>query len=85
MADGQSSNPSGYKINMSRCLWPNLPLNVVSPFESYPTFKGEKIKIFLLTLTPEHKEEKHKHQNEQISHIIKGKIKMRIGEEELVR
>jgi quercetin dioxygenase-like cupin family protein len=82
MADGQSNNPSGDKKNMSCYSWQNLPLNVISPFKSYRTFKGEKIKVLLLTLHPGHIGEKHRHQSEQISYILKGKMKVKLGEKE---
>jgi quercetin dioxygenase-like cupin family protein len=67
---------------MSCYSWEDLPLNRVSPFKSFRIFKGEKIKLLLLILQPGHIGEKHKHDSEQISHILKGKIKVKIGEEE---
>jgi quercetin dioxygenase-like cupin family protein len=69
---------------MSCYSWENLPLEKVSPFKSFQTFKGEKIKVLLLTLQPGHIGEKHQHDSEQISHILKGKIKVKIGEEERI-
>ena len=82
MVDGQSNNPSGNEKNRSCYSWQNLPLNRITPFKSFRAFKGENIKVLLLTLSPGHRGEKHKHDSEQISHILKGKIKVRIGEEE---
>ena len=82
MVDGQSSNPSGDKKSGSCYSWEDLPLNRITPFKSFRAFKGGNIKVLLLTLSPGHRGEKHKHDSEQISHILKGKIKVRIGEEE---
>jgi quercetin dioxygenase-like cupin family protein len=81
MADGPSSSPSDDKKSGSCPSWEDLPLNRVTPFKSFRTFKGENIKVLLLTLSPGHRGEKHKHDSEQISHILKGKIKVRIGGE----
>ena len=82
MADGRSSNPSNDKKSGSCHSWENLPLNRITPFKSFRAFQGENIKVLLLTLSAGHRGDKHKHDTEQISHILKGKIKVRIGEEE---
>jgi len=64
--------------------WEDLPLNSVNPFKSYRTFKGEKIKIHLLTLEPGYVGGKHRHQSEQISVILKGRMKVKMGKEEQI-
>jgi quercetin dioxygenase-like cupin family protein len=64
--------------------WKDLPLDRVSPFKSFRIFEGEKIKVILLILQPGHIGEKHKHDSEQISHILKGKIEVKMGEEERI-
>jgi quercetin dioxygenase-like cupin family protein len=56
----------------------------VTPFKCYRTFKGEKIKVLLLTLQPGHIGERHKHECEQVSLILKGKVKVRLGENEQI-
>jgi len=64
--------------------WQDLPLSTVTPFKCYRTFKGEKVKVLLLTLQPGHIGERHKHECEQVSHILKGKVKVRLGEKEQI-
>jgi len=82
MADGLSNSPSEDKKSGSCSSWKDLPLNRIASSKSFRTFKGENIKVILLTFSPGHRGEKHKHDSEQISHIIKGKVKVKIGEEE---
>lgn len=64
--------------------WQDLPSKTVSEFRSHRSFKGEKIRVLLQIFKPGHIGEKHKHQSEQISHILKGRIKLTIDEEERI-
>jgi len=64
--------------------WQDLPLSTETPFKCTRTFKGEKVKVLLLTLQPGHIGERHKHECEQVSHILKGKVKVRLGEKEQI-
>jgi len=62
--------------------WKDLPLETATPFKSRRVFKGEKIKVILLTLRLGHIGERHRHQSEQISHILKGKVKVKLNRKE---
>ena len=82
MAAGRSSRSEGAK--MACYSWKDLPPSRVTPLKCHRTFKGERIKVLLLTLQPGYIGERHKHKCEQISHILKGKAKIRLGEEEQI-
>ena len=80
MGAGQSSKLK--ELKMACYSWEDLPLTKVSPLKYHRTFKGERIKVLLLSLQPGYIGERHKHECEQISHILKGRVKVRLGEEE---
>ena len=72
------------ELKMACYSWKNLPLSRVTPFKCYRTFRGERIKVLLLTLQPGQIGERHKHECEQISHILKGRAKIRLSETEQI-
>lgn len=63
--------------------WLDLPLNQISPEKSNRIFKGEKVKVVFLKLKPGFAGVLHRHpQSEQLSHILRGEVKIKLGEEE---